>query len=109
LNGREEHFRFVGNPRNDMPKGLFRLADYLEVIDWTGRQIREDKRGVIDDALPHILNRIIELNQEQWLYLTQNFESNFKTLVDAVSSLKKVCSNLCYQRLPGRSACEALY
>jgi hypothetical protein len=32
---------FAGNPRRDMPNGLpFRLTDYLEPVDWTGRILR---------------------------------------------------------------------
>jgi hypothetical protein len=39
---------FVGNPRARMPNGLpFRLTDYLELVDWTGRMLRDDKRGSI--------------------------------------------------------------
>ncbi|MEL0625055.1 transposase, partial [Marinomonas arenicola] len=31
-------YPFVGNPRQDMPNGLtFKLADYLELVDLTGR------------------------------------------------------------------------
>ena len=38
----------VGNPRAHMPKRLpFRLADYLERVEWTGRQLRDGKRGAI--------------------------------------------------------------
>ena len=50
---------FVGNPREDMPKGLpFRLSDYLELVDWTGRQLREGKRGAIQSDVPPILERL---------------------------------------------------
>jgi REP element-mobilizing transposase RayT len=36
---------FAGYPRQDMPKGLpFRLKDYLELVDWTGRAILECDR-----------------------------------------------------------------
>ena len=101
--------RFAGNPRLDMPEGLpFRLTDYLELVDWTGRQIRDDKRGSIDDVLPCLLTRL-DIDEEHWLYMTQNFESSFKTLVGAVHSLRKVCEEMGYQRMPGRSSCEALF
>ena len=41
-------YPFAGNPREAMPEGLpFRLTDYLELVDWTGRILREDKRGAI--------------------------------------------------------------
>ena len=101
--------RFVGNPRQNMPDGLpFRLVDYLELVDWTGRQIREDKRGFIDGDLPCILKRL-NIDEDHWLYMTQNFESSFKTLVGVMYSLRKACKEMGYQRMPGRSSCEALF
>lgn len=46
---------FIGNPREDMPKGLpFHLKDYVELVEWTGRIIREDKNGAINASLPPI-------------------------------------------------------
>ena len=52
-------FPFAGNPRQPMPDGIpFRLMDYLELVDWTGRQIRDDKRGHIADTIPPILSRL---------------------------------------------------
>ena len=50
-------FPFVGYPRDTMPVGLpFHLQDYLELLDWTGRQLRKGKRGTIDDNQPPILD-----------------------------------------------------
>jgi hypothetical protein len=99
---------FVGNPRQDMPKGLpFRLTDYLELVDWTGRVMREDKRGRISSDLPPILDRI-QIDPKHWLYLTSHFESRFKGLVGAAYTLKQACQNLGFQRSPGMSACQQL-
>jgi hypothetical protein len=41
--------RFVGNPRQDIPKGMaYSLIDYRELVDCTGRCIREDKACYIE-------------------------------------------------------------
>jgi hypothetical protein len=66
---------FVGNSQKDMPKSLpFKLTDYLELVDWTGRIIREDKRGHIPQETPPILERM-QIDPQHWRYLTKRFES----------------------------------
>jgi hypothetical protein len=99
---------FVGNPRQDMPKGLpFRLADYLELVDWTGRILRDDKRGAIPKELPPILERL-QIDPKYWLYMAQHFESRFKGLVGAAYRLKSACEALGYRRTPNLAACREL-
>lgn len=113
---------FIGNPREDMPKGLpFCLTegqevllnrlvihqDYLELVDWTGRAIREGKRGSISNQLPPILERL-QIDPKHWLYMTQHFESRFKGLVGSVFTLKKACQKLGYQRTISLTRCKQL-
>lgn len=99
---------FVGNPRQDMPKGLpFRVTDYLDLVDWTGRAMREGKRGVIDSHLPPVLERL-QIDPKHWLYMTEKFESQFKGLVGTAFRLKAVCQELGYRRTPNAGACRAL-
>jgi hypothetical protein len=95
---------FAGYPRQDMPKGLpFRLNDYLELVDWTGRAILENKRGYIPAHQPPILERL-QIEPKHWLYMTQHFESRFKGLVGTSYALKAVCRKLEYQRTPNLGA-----
>jgi REP element-mobilizing transposase RayT len=99
---------FVGYPREEMPKGLpFRLNDYLELIDWTGRAILENKRGYIPDDQPPILERL-QLDPKHWLYMTQNFESRFKGLVGMSTRLVAACRRLEYRRTPNLAAVRLL-
>jgi hypothetical protein len=91
---------FVGNLRKEMPKGIpFRLKDYLELVDWTGRAIREDKKGYVSANQPPILQRL-QIEPQHWLYMTQHFESSFKGLVGTSYKLKAACRKLKYQRTP---------
>jgi len=100
---------FAGNLEENMPKGLpFRLTDYLELVDWTGRVIREDKRGAIPENAPPILNRL-NIETKHWLYLTKNFESPFKGLVGSVKKLKEACKRLGYERTPGILSCKQYF
>jgi hypothetical protein len=60
---------FAGNPRKNMPEGIpFRYTDYLELVDWTGRILRDDKRGAIPANLPTILIRL-NINLRHRTYL----------------------------------------
>ena len=99
---------FVGNPREPMPKGLpFPLKEYLELLDWTGRIIREDKRGAISETTPPILERL-HVEPKQWLYLTSHFESRFKGMVGTAIRLKQACERLGYRRTPNLAVASAL-
>ena len=70
---------FVGIQQNEI--GIpFRLKDYVELVDWTGRIIREDKRGHIASDLPPIIKRL-GLDSSIWQRLTTEFETRFQTWV----------------------------
>lgn len=89
---------FAGYERKDMPFGLpFRLTDYLELVDWTGRLILENKRGSIHSNLPPILSRL-GIEDKNWLELTTRFERNFKDLVGSPTSLEQSLSLFQRQR-----------
>ena len=50
---------FRGPDRADAPDHLpFAFADYLELVDWAGRAVREGKRGAIPQDTPPILTRL---------------------------------------------------
>ena len=56
----------------------FNLIDYLELVDWTGRIIREDKRGYIKQNTPPILERL-DVDNNDWLINSSQFEKVFNT------------------------------
>lgn len=100
---------FAGNLREDMRKGIvFNLVDYLQLVDWTGRQIRDDKRGTIDSSVEPILKRL-SISVEHWVYLCTHFESQFKGLVGSVHSLKSACEHLGRKRTANASVSVALF
>ncbi|MFC1348575.1 MAG: transposase [gamma proteobacterium symbiont of Phacoides pectinatus] len=99
---------FVGYPREPMPEGLpFRLHDYLTLVDWTGRCLREDKRGTIDQALPPILERL-HIEAPEWMEMTSGFEERFKTLVGNRQRIDQACEQLGQRWAHGTRACERL-
>jgi REP element-mobilizing transposase RayT len=100
---------FVGYPRKDMPPGLpFQLNDYLTLVDWSGRILREDKKGAIPDHLPDILQRL-DLDARQFIYLTRNFEHPFKNLVGAAHHVRKACESIGMNWVHGMKQCEKFF
>ncbi|ARU56630.1 transposase [Oleiphilus messinensis] len=100
---------FVGNPRKNQPDGLqFHLQDYLELVDWTGRIQRDDKRGAISTTLPPILQRL-NISEKQWIQLTGKMETLFPTFVGRAKQVKIASKTLGYRRVLGLAQCRSLF
>ena len=100
--------RFVGNHRQDMPKGIaYSLIDYCELVDSTGRCIRDDKVGYIEQHHSPILERL-GLNSEQWLTLATEFEQHFSTAVGSEQMLQQFKQHTDHQRIRGMAKARAL-
>jgi len=100
--------RFVGNHRQNMPKGIaYSLIDYCELVDCTGRCIREDKAGYIEQHHSPILTRL-GLDSEQWLTLTTEFEQHFHTAVGSEHMLQQFKHHTDHQRIRGMAKAREL-
>lgn len=99
---------FVGNPRQDMPKGIaFSLKDYGELVDITGRVIRHDKAGNIDPQHQPILQRL-GLSDEQWLTLTTEFEKHFCYAAGSEMMMNQFKQSTGHQRIRGMGKAKTL-
>ncbi|WP_299080484.1 transposase [uncultured Paraglaciecola sp.] len=99
---------FVGNPKQNMPKGIaFSLKDYCELVDTTGRIIRGNKTGHIDHQQPPILQRL-GLSDEQWLTLTTEFEQHFCYAAGAEMLMNKFKRHTGHQRIRGMGKAKSL-
>lgn len=65
---------------------LLTLEEYLQVLDTTGRCIREGKRGSFPHDLAPILNRL-NLNKENWLITTTYFGNRFHRISGRVNQM----------------------
>jgi putative transposase len=95
----------ANTPANLLPHNF---ADYVELVDWTGRAVREDKPGSIPGHLPPILQRL-NIAPEQWLKAATGMEHHFYHAIGPVACLKQYCRRIKKRWLHGTSACKAMY
>ena len=100
---------FVGYARPDMPKGIaYQLKDYCELVDITGRCIRADNTGHIDNRQRAILERL-GLGSDQWLTLSTEFEKHFCYAAGAELMMKEFKRHTRHKRLRGMGTARALF
>ena len=101
--------RFTGGTSKSMPTGLpFELASYLELIDLTGRCIRDDKPGYINHSEKPILERL-NIAPENWLKLTTTFNRSFHRAVGTEQSLTEHCERHGKLRRAGLANSQRLF
>jgi hypothetical protein len=91
-----------------MPKGIaYHLKDYCELVETTGRCIREDKAGSIDSKNSPIFERL-GLAAEQWLTLSAEFEKQFCYAAGAEQMMQAFNTHTKHKRLRGIGTARAL-
>jgi len=98
----DEH---INNSNDHLP---FHFVDYVELVDWTGRQLRDDNRGAIPDTLPPILERL-GIKPTQWLRSAGHVEQHFYRAIGPIAKLEQLCNKLNQHWLQGTRACRELY
>lgn len=89
---------FVGNPSTQMLDGIpLRLIDYIELVDWTARQLRDEK-AAMSDKIPLVLERL-NFNQLNWLKVCTQMEKSRATALGASMLAEKAKTVLNKQKL----------
>jgi hypothetical protein len=86
------------SPARCSDKGFLPLSldEYLQLLDWTGREIVSGKRGAIPGHLEPIFMRL-GIPASHWLDLTQNFGRLFQR----VAGGRRACTEFCVSRFSG--------
>jgi len=74
-----------GKGDNDLP---YYLSSYIDMVDETGRVLRDDKKGYISHKLGSALTEL-ELNPDTWLDELKGFKSVGFSAVGTVNQLKE--------------------
>ncbi|MBT1442912.1 transposase [Shewanella sp. JM162201] len=85
---------FDGAAINAEQSGIpFHFADYLELIDWTGRAVRDDKRGFIASTRPKLL-QALGISDDAWITSAKEFRRQYSGISgrwDAMCAMKAKC------------------
>jgi hypothetical protein len=79
---------------------------YLMLLDWTGREIRGDKRGAIPDHLAPFLYRL-GLDRSNWVNTVRKFGRMCKQAAGRVSSLARAAPQCSRRWFQGKGAAQA--
>ncbi|WP_133181266.1 transposase [Shewanella decolorationis] len=100
---------FIGNECDNQPNGIaFSLMDYVQLVDDTGRIIRNDKRGYISENSAKILTRL-NIPHDNWLKLTTEFGKLFHGPVGTLQALTDYCEHLEKRRRHFAKCCQHFY
>ncbi|MET0007182.1 MAG: alpha-amylase family glycosyl hydrolase, partial [Candidatus Thiodiazotropha sp. 6PLUC4] len=102
-------FPFVRSKGNKALNGIdFDEEDYYRLVDWTGRAIRDDKRGAIPEELVPILERL-KLNPDAWLRSIKYYNRDYFTAVGAIDRIKAYAQSMEKCWFQGQSAAKSNY
>jgi putative transposase len=70
----------------------FNLHDYLDLVDWTGRWIRDGKRGAIDARAPKLLV-VLGIAVGEWLPNVTTMQARYEVVMGAPEKMKALAQS----------------
>jgi REP element-mobilizing transposase RayT len=86
----------------------FGFDDYLELVDVTGRVIREDKRGFIPGEIPRLLERLA-IDPDQFIVTAGRMLRQFGSAIGTPTHITDLCVARQTRYLRGMGAARALF
>jgi hypothetical protein len=82
---------FAENEKDEQPETMlpYALNDYLELVDWTGRVQRSDKKGFIDYKTPKLLTSL-HLTSIQWKLLAIEIQKESMTMLNGLNKATSI-------------------
>jgi hypothetical protein len=101
---------FAGDSRqSNNPEHIpYNLIEYIQLVDWTGRQLKARKRGYIKSEIPPILERL-KINTSAWLHNCEGLEKTYYRVIGSAARLQEFCEKLKQQRVLGITAARQAF
>jgi len=101
---------FAGDSHKDNhPEHIpYNFIEYIQLVDWTGRQIKTGKRGFISDKVPSILARL-HINTAAWLNNCEGLERHYHRVIGSASHMMEFCEKFKQQRVVGITAARLAF
>ena len=81
---------------------------YVMLLDWTGRELRRDKRGAIPEDLAPILDRL-GVDRSNWVETVRDFGRMFKQAAGRASSLVSAAPRCSRRWFQGKAAARVAF
>jgi len=86
----------------------YNFIEYIQLVDWTGRQIKTGKRGYIAETIPPILERL-NIQTAAWLHNCKALECNYYRVIGSAARLKEFCEKFKQRRVLGINAARQAF
>jgi hypothetical protein len=83
-------------------------SKYIMLLDWTGRELRRDKRGAIPENLAPILDRL-GIDRSNWVDTVRDFGRMFKQAAGRASSLVRAAPRCSRRWFQGKAAAQLAF
>jgi hypothetical protein len=81
---------------------------YVMLLDWTGRELRRDKRGAIPDDLALILDRL-GVDRSNWVDTVRDFGRMFNQAAGRATSLVGAAPRCAWRWFQGKAAARVAF